>query len=126
MLVPAPLGDVVDRVTICILKTERITDPTRVAHARNELAALRDAWNAEGLPPMATLPAYARLAEVNGQLWEVEDDLRACERDGDFGDRFVQLARSVYKLNDQRAAHKRAINEQLGSDLVEVKSYEAY
>ena len=126
MLIPAPLGDVVDRVTICELKTERISDPDRVQHAQNELEALQGAWKAEGLPPMRTLPAYAKLVEVNGKLWEVEDDLRDCERDGQFGDRFVQLARSVYKLNDQRAAHKRAINEQLGSDLVEVKSYKPY
>ena len=126
MLIPAPLGDVVDRVTICVLKTRRIADPARVAHAARELDALRRAWTAEGLPPMETLPATARLAEVNGRLWDVEDALRACERAGDFGDEFVELARSVYKLNDERAAHKRAINEQLGSELVEVKSYTDY
>ena len=125
-MIPAPLGDVVDRVTICEIKTQRIEDPTRVQHARNELEALQAAWKSEGLPPMRTLPAYDRLVDVNTRLWIVEDDLRDCEREGDFGDRFVQLARSVYRLNDERATHKRAINEQLGSDLVEVKSYKAY
>lgn len=126
MLVPAPLGDVVDRITICRLKTERISDPARLAHARRELTALTEAWRAEGHPEVESLQAWAPLLAVNAALWEVEDLLRDCERQGDFGPRFVELARSVYRLNDQRAVHKRAINDALGSDLVEVKSYAAY
>ncbi len=126
MLIPAALGDVVDRVTICLIKTERIEDPVRLAHSKRELEQLQTAWADEGLPPMTALPTYAKLADVNQRLWDVEDALRDCERNQDFGSRFVELARSVYKLNDQRAAHKRAINEHLGSDLVEVKSYAPY
>lgn len=126
MLVPAPLGDVVDRVTICLLKTERITDPARLEYARRELAALRSAWDAEGLPAMESLAAWGPLLAVNAELWQVEDDLRDCERARDFGPRFVELARSVYRLNDRRAVHKREINDALGSELVEVKSYAAY
>ena len=68
----------------------------------------------------------AELAEVNIALWDIEDGKRDCERRGDFGDRFVQLARSVYVENDRRAAIKRAINEAAGSDIVEEKSYKPY
>ncbi|PKL95605.1 MAG: hypothetical protein CVV18_04830, partial [Gammaproteobacteria bacterium HGW-Gammaproteobacteria-8] len=63
---------------------------------------------------------------VNEQLWEIEDEIRGCERRRDFGERFVELARSVYRTNDRRAAIKRQINEQLGSTIVEEKSYAAY
>lgn len=123
MRVPVPLGDVVDRVTICLLKVEQITDEDKAAHARAELDALRRAWAAEGLPPMDALPNYAELARLNAELWKVEDALRRHERNQEFGEDFVALARSVYQLNDRRAAAKQAINRQLGSDLYEVKSY---
>ena len=121
--IPASFGDAVDRIAICRLKTERIADPERVRHARRELDAILRSWRDHGLPPLDTLPVARELAEINGRLWEVEDALRACERDGDFGPRFVELARSVYRLNDRRAACKRRINAELGSELVEVKSY---
>ena len=126
MKVDIPLGDVVDRVTICAIKTRRITDPTAVAHAQRELDTLRAAWKAEGYPPMEDVGDFATLARINEELWQVEDALRDCERQRDFGETFVTLARSVYTLNDQRALQKRRINDELGSDLVEVKSYAAY
>ena len=65
----------------------------------------------------------AELKSINESLWRVEDEIRACERDGDFGPRFIELARSVYQTNDRRAAVKRRINERLGSEIVEEKSY---
>ena len=68
----------------------------------------------------------AKLKQVNERLWEIEDEIRVCERRQDFGARFIELARSVYQENDQRAAIKRAINDWLGSPLVEEKSYPAY
>ncbi|MFM7452960.1 MAG: DUF6165 family protein [Cyanobium sp.] len=68
-------------------------------------------------------PLHLELQHVNGELWEVEEAIRGCDRRGDFGDSFVELARRVYQLNDRRAALKRAINLASGSDLVEQKSY---
>jgi hypothetical protein len=116
-------GDVVDRVTILELKVARIADTQRRAHAAVELDALRAAWKAEGLPAIDDLEETPRLAEVNARLWEVEDRLRELDRNGRFDPEFVQLARSVYLLNDERARWKRAINERLDSPIVEVKSY---
>ena len=124
MKVQLPLGDVVDKVTILLLKQEHIADAAKQANVRRELEVLRAAWAAEGLPPMPTLEAWEGLCAVNAQLWKVEDDLREHEARRAFGQRFVDLARSVYKLNDQRAAFKRAINDALGSELVEEKSYQ--
>lgn len=126
MKVDLPLGDVVDKVTILRIKERRIADPDKVAHVVRELDVLLAAWAETGHPAMEALDDWAGLAQVNEQLWDVEDDLRDCERRGDFGPDFVRLARSVYVLNDRRAARKRAINEALGSALVEQKSYADY
>jgi hypothetical protein len=121
--VEASYGDVVDRVTILRLKAERISDSGRLAHVRAERDALVDAWKAEGLPSIDALPETGPLAAVNARLWDVEDALRRFERENRFDEAFVALARSVYALNDERAAWKRAINERLASPIVEVKSY---
>jgi hypothetical protein len=124
--VELPLGDVVDKITILRIKARRIADPAKVANVRRELDVLEAAWAAAGHPSLDRLANAAALAEVNEQLWDVEDALREHERRGDFGPEFVRLARSVYHLNDGRAARKRAINLELGSALVEEKSYAGY
>jgi len=126
MKVEVPLGDVVDRVTILLLKAAHIADEAAVAHVNHERAALETAWAEAGLPDLRSLPEWAALSAVNGQLWQVEDTLRDHERRGDFGEDFVSHARSVYQLNDQRAALKRLINTSLGSEFVEEKSYTPY
>lgn len=123
MRVETSFGDVVDRVTILRLKCARIADLDRRRHALAEREALEAAWDAESLPPIDDLPEIASLADVNARLWDVEDALRDHERDGRFDAAFIELARSVYRLNDERARWKRAINERLGSPIVEVKSY---
>lgn len=117
-------GEVIDKITILLIKREKITEPTKLRHVKRELATLRACWNTSGLPwPAADARA---LEEVNRSLWDVEDELRRHEARGDFGEEFVQRARSVYQLNDRRAKLKRDLNEQLGSDLVEVKDYVGY
>lgn len=123
MKVEVGYGDVVDRVSILLRKEARMADPHKLSHVRAELAALRDAWSTEGLPPIESLPSWVRLCEVNAALWDVEDALREDERRSDFGDGFVARARSVYALNDERARLKAQINASLGSRIVEVKSY---
>lgn len=115
---PTSVGDVLDRLTILALKRAHATGEARF-HVEREQEALAATWAAAGLPE--ALPEREALAEVNARLWAVEDALREAERAGRFDDAFVQLARSVYTLNDRRAALKRAVNERLGSALVEVK-----
>ena len=81
---------------------------------------------ADGAGQAALAPVMAQLVTVNGELWEIEDRIRDCERAGDFGPGFVELARAVYRTNDRRAALKAQINQLCGSQLVEEKSYAAY
>lgn len=126
MKVELPHGDVVDKVTILVIKEERIDDPQKVEHVRNELKVLREAWKEEGLPEMTELEDWQPLLDVNGKLWNVEDEIRECERQDDFGETFIELARSVYRLNDTRARHKNNISVKLGSKLLEQKSYKPY
>lgn len=114
-------GDVLDRITILEIKVARIPNAEKRAHAARELQVLEHSWAAAGLP--SELPERALLTQVNTQLWEVEDSLREREAAGDFGPEFIAQARSVYRINDERAALKRRVNLSLGSDLVEVKSY---
>ncbi len=119
-------GEVIDKITILEIKSERIEDPAKLENVRIELQTLEQARDAAipASPELAELTA--RLRAINEQLWDIEDRIRDCEREKDFGDRFIQLARSVYMSNDQRAALKRDINLLLGSRLVEEKSYSDY
>ena len=116
-------GELIDKITILEIKAERITDREKLGHVRAELAALAEAryrsiFDGEGLAALVV-----ELKSINESPWRVEDDIRVCEREADFGPRFIQLARSVYENNDVRAAVKRRINERLGSEIVEEKSY---
>jgi tetratricopeptide (TPR) repeat protein len=123
LLAPCSVGDLVDRVTILRIKRERMSGEGKRANVRRELELLEAEARNGGVVGGAVEALTEDLAEVNAQLWEVEDALRVCERDGEFGSRFVALARSVYALNDRRAALKRAINRLFDSALTEEKSY---
>jgi hypothetical protein len=123
VLAPTSPADVLDRLTILDLKVARIPDAARRTHARRHRDALLAAWRAEGLPAPEQLPEHAELARINGELWAVEDALRSHEREGRFDDAFVALARSVYHLNDARAAAKSRLDARLGAAHTDVKSY---
>jgi len=126
ILVPISPGELVDKITILEIKAERIADPDKRANVRRELDLLRATRDA-ALAATPALDALAReLCAVNETLWVIEDDIRDCERKGEFDSAFVALARAVYTTNDKRAALKRRINELLGADLVEEKSYAPY
>ena len=126
IMAPISAGELVDKITILRNKADRIGDPAKEANVRKELAML-EALADEALPKTPEIERLtAELSQVNIALWDIVDGKRDCERRGDFGDRFVQLARSVYVENDRRAAIKRAINEAAGSDIVEEKSYKPY
>lgn len=119
-------GELIDKITILEIKAERIPDAAKRANVGRELAALRAARDA-AIPSSAELRRLTLdLKAVNIRLWQVEDELRDCERTGRFDDRFVVLARSVYRTNDRRAALKARINALLGATIVEEKSYTAY
>ena len=122
MIEVAP-GELIDKLTILAIKLDRIDDPAKRANVRREHEMLARAHPGD-VAPLDALTAELRA--VNASLWEIEDRIRDCERLGDFGADFVALARAVYKTNDRRAALKRAINDTLGSRLVEEKSYRAY
>ena len=116
-------GELIDKITILEIKTERITDPQNVRTARTELETLEAARDRTIVSSDALTALTVELRLVNESLWEIEDGIRDCERAGDFGAKFIELARSVYAKNDQRAALKRKINVLLGSKLIEEKSY---
>lgn len=124
--VPVSPGEVIDKITILEIKSERIADDAKLAHVRDELRLLEDTWAKAAAGAADISDARARLKQVNESLWEVEDAIRVQEKAASFGERFIELARSVYVRNDERAAIKREINEKLGSRLVEEKSYEDY
>ncbi|MEM7211106.1 MAG: DUF6165 family protein [Pseudomonadota bacterium] len=119
-------GELIDKITILEIKRERINDSEKLANVRIELGTLEQSRDAAIKPSTEMARLTADLKSVNEQLWVIEDDIRDCERAGDFGETFVNLARSVYKTNDRRAALKREINVHLGSWLVEEKSYQPY
>ncbi len=126
ILVPISPGELIDKITILEIKSERIVDAAKLQHVRTELAALRTAGQQTLEPTERLRGLTVELRAVNEALWEIEDAIRLCEREEDFGPRFIELARSVYHQNDKRAALKRQINELLGSELVEEKAYRVY
>lgn len=116
-------GELIDKITILKIKSDRITDAGKLSNIRHELDALTREREAN-VPQSAELDRLeADLRAVNEALWVIEDDIRACEAKKDFGETFIALARSVYRENDKRAALKRQINDVTGSTIVEEKSY---
>ena len=128
LLIPASVGELIDKITILEIKQQRISDPAKLQNINRELAALMAVVEQQqlGYPGGALRQLGQELSAVNQQLWTIEDDIRECERQADFGAAFIELARAVYHRNDERAAIKRRINAQCGSELVEEKSYAAY
>ena len=119
-------GELIDKITILEIKTEQIDDPGKLSNVRIELETMEAARDSTIVSSPELDRLTADLKAVNQELWVIEDDIRDCERAGDFGAKFVELARSVYRTNDRRAGLKREINVLLGSRLVEEKSYQPY
>jgi len=124
--VPVSYGELIDKITILEIKSERIKNAAKLANVRVELDLLNGTWQED--PAASTDIAAERdaLHRVNEALWDIEDRIRVKEKAKSFDTEFIELARSVYIRNDERAEIKRAINEKLGSTLVEEKSYEDY
>jgi len=116
-------GEIIDKLTIIQIKIERIKDNKKLLNLRKEFEELNNA----ALKILSSNdPLYKALYNINCELWEIEDHIRDLERNKDFGDDFIQTARSVYMKNDKRAVIKRKINIKTSSGLVEEKSYEKY
>ena len=124
ILVPVSPGELLDKITILRIKSQRMTDPAKLANVRHELALLEATWARSGGAGVdADIDALTR---VNARLWDIEDRIRDQERVQAFDQVFIDLARSVYVENDERAAIKKRINTTLGSRIVEEKSYRDY
>ncbi|HEX9206774.1 MAG TPA: DUF6165 family protein [Steroidobacteraceae bacterium] len=126
LLVPISPGELIDKITILEIKSARMTDEAKLRNVRTELKLLNETWSASPYAAVDISAEWKGLRDVNAQLWDIEDDIRDKERDGQFDARFIELARAVYVTNDERAAIKRKINVKLGSALVEEKSYKEY
>ena len=122
---PISLGELIDKISILMIKQKNINDSNKLAHVNKELDFLNN-----------TLIKYVKkkeinkylenLININSKLWKIEDDIRECERKKEFNDKFIELARGVYFINDERAKIKKNINQDFGSELEEVKSYKKY
>jgi len=119
-------GELLDKITILQIKSERITDVVKVANVNKELNLLNSLWGSDEKSSADITSEFKALKEINEKIWDIEDGIRDKERAKEFDEKFIELARSVYFSNDKRAEIKRAINLKLGSDLIEEKSYSDY
>jgi hypothetical protein len=118
-------GEILDKFSILIIKRSNINDDAKLDNIQKEIDQLENIVD-ELIRDKKIFTKYVNLAEVNKRLWDIEDEIRECERYKDFGDRFIELARSVYITNDERAKIKKEINLLTNSGIVEEKSYESY
>jgi len=126
ILTPVSFGELLDKITILEIKSERMTDAAKLVNVRRELEALKATWAAHPASKQDVSALQLALKAVNERLWEIEDDIRSQEKQQTFGAEFIRLARAVYFENDERSRVKKEINLALGSSYVEEKSYEDY
>ena len=116
-------GELIDKITILEIKKAKITNKEKLADIEKELSSLNQTMK-KFIPNESSIEKYMNnLKEINLKLWDIEDGKRLAEKNNDFGEKFVELARNVYKFNDERAKIKLAINEILGSNIKEIKSH---
>lgn len=119
-------GEMLDKITILQIKSERMDDADKLKNVKKELNLLNGLWSSDEKHSIDITVEFAALKKINEALWDIEDDIRDKERAKEFDEKFIELARAVYVTNDQRANIKREINVKLGSDLIEEKSYADY
>ena len=117
-------GELIDKITILNIKKEKITNNEKLVEIEKELKSLKDTFNKKINPDNSLLELMEQLKKINLMLWDIEDGKRNAEKNKKFDERFIELARNVYKLNDERAKIKLKINNLLGSNIKEVKSYD--
>jgi hypothetical protein len=124
--VPVSPGELIDKITILRIKSQRITDASKLKNVRAELDLLTTTWELSAYGGSDITAEENALLAVNERLWVIEDGIRDKEREQSFDAEFIRLARAVYFENDERAAIKRRINLRLGSAIIEEKSYSDY
>ncbi len=126
LLVSVSPSELLDKMTILEIKSERIDDSKKVVNVRHELELLSKIWSNSVKEDKAIANLRQQLKTINEKLWEIEDDIRNEERQNRFGKRFIELARAIYVTNDKRAQIKKDVNLYLDSEIVEEKSYKDY
>ena len=126
IIVEVSIGELLDKISILEIKQEKIKDPEKLKFIKNEHSILKDQLkkNVESDDKLNHL--YQSLKEINAKLWIIEDDKRQCEKDKDFGEKFIKLSRDVHFFNDDRAKIKLEINNHTGSTIKEIKEYTSY
>ena len=122
---PVSLGELLDKISILIIKEKNIVDDQKQYHIKNELDFLNKTLE-DSISRSQVKEYIEKLIEINSKLWLIEDDIRDCERKKQFDQKFIDLARAIYITNDRRSEIKLEINKKFGSKIVEVKSYEKY
>ncbi len=120
------VGELLDKITILQIKSERIDDESKLENINKELHVLQSLWNASPYSENKLDENISELKSINEELWDIEDKIRDKEGAQTFDQGFIELARSVYFTNDKRAKVKRVINSKTGSELIEEKSYSDY
>ena len=126
ILVEISVGELLDKISILEIKKEKIKDPEKLKFINDEFNILKDQLNKNVKSDEKLDNLFQSLKEINSKLWVIENEKRMCEKNSDFGEKFVKLSRDVHFLNDERAKIKLSINEQSGSKIKEVKQYTDY
>ena len=126
IIVEVSIGELLDKISILEIKQEKIKDPEKLKFINNEHSILKDQLKKNVKSDDKLNNLYQSLKEINAKLWFIEDDKRQCEKDKDFGEKFIKLSRDVHFLNDDRAKIKLEINNHTGSVIKEIKEYTSY
>ena len=126
IIVEVSIGELLDKITILEIKQEKIKDPEKLKFISNEHSILKDQLNNNIKTDDKLNKLFQSLKDINSKLWVIEDDKRQCEKDKDFGEKFIKLSRDVHFLNDDRAKIKLEINNHTGSSIKEIKEYTNY
>ena len=126
ILVEVSVGELLDKISILEIKKEKISNPDSLKFINNEYDILKDQFNKNVKVDGKLNKLFKSLKEINGKLWIIEDDKRMCEKNSDFGEKFIKLSRDIHFLNDSRSKIKLEINNHTGSKIKEIKEYTTY
>ena len=126
IIVEVSIGELLDKISILEIKQEKIKDPEKLKFVSEEHSVLKEQFDNNIKPDTKIDNLFQSLKEINAKLWVIEDDKRQCEKDKDFGEKFIKLSRDVHFLNDDRAKIKLEINNHTGSVIKEIKEYTSY
>ena len=126
IIVEVSVGELLDKISILEIKKEKIKDPQKLKFISNEHSILKDQFEKNVKSDNKLNKLFQNLKEINAKLWVIEDDKRDCEKNKDFGDKFIKLSRDVHFLNDDRAKIKLEMNNHTGSSIKEIKEYTSY